>query len=46
MLALSTSHKKKERPALDGRYFLRTEAATAPAAVTAAAPTVKALLPQ
>ena len=32
-------------PALDVRPFLRVEAATAPAAVMAAAPTVKALLP-
>ena len=33
-------------PALDVRPFLRVEAATAPAAVMAAAPTVKALLPE
>lgn len=36
---------KKKHPTLDARPFLRVEAATAPAAVIAAAPTVKALLP-
>ena len=37
---------EEKHPTLDARPFLRVEAATAPAAVIAAAPTVKALLPQ